>query len=78
MIGTFPPNTEFSEILLTLFKWLLVIGAGFYTVFAFVVIRQIQVMKKTLITTFSSKITILGLSHLAFAFGVLILFIFVL
>ena len=68
-------NLDFSLALLKTFKWFLVIGAGFYVVFAFVVIRQISVMKKTLITVLSPNITMLGYLHMVFAVGVFATFL---
>ena len=63
---------DFSQLglnspLLMLFKILLLTVSVIYGIFAVVVLRQISVMKKTLITPMSGKITILGWVHLAFA-----------
>lgn len=68
-------NAEFSFALLKAFKWAFIIGAGFYVIFAFVVLRQISVMKKTLITPFSPKIATLGYFHMAFAVGMFLIFL---
>ena len=54
------------------FKWLFVIGATLYMLFTLVVIRQISLMKKTLITEVSPLITTLGLAHFGLAIGVLV------
>lgn len=50
-----------------IFKWLLVIAFALYVVFAFIVIRQIYIMRKTLITSFSQIFTIIGYVHFAVA-----------
>jgi len=47
-------------------------------IFAIVVIRQITVMKNTLLTTFSPVLQIAGYLHLALAAFVLLLFIVIL
>lgn len=45
------------------FKWLFVAGAFLYTLFTLIVIRQIGLMKKTLITEFSPLIASIGVVH---------------
>lgn len=65
----------FSQSILMLFKLLLIIGGGFYVIFAFIVIRQITVMKKTLITVLEPEIFILGWLHLLAAIGLFVYFI---
>ncbi|NCN45299.1 MAG: hypothetical protein COU63_01095 [Candidatus Pacebacteria bacterium CG10_big_fil_rev_8_21_14_0_10_36_11] len=74
-------NPNFGSIgssfsLLLLFKVLIIILSGFYVLFSIIVVRQIAVMKKTLITPFSANITVLGWLHFLFATGVLLLFLF--
>jgi hypothetical protein len=59
-------------------KALFIVGAMIYLIFAFVVTRQIHVMKSTVITPQSGVMTLLGLAHLLLAFGVLLLFIMIL
>ncbi len=48
-------------------KWLFVIGFGLYVVFAFIVTRQISIMRSTLISTFSYLLTVVGYIHLLIA-----------
>lgn len=67
-------NLGLNSPLLILFKILLISLSIIYGIFAIVVLRQISVMKKTLITPMSGKITILGWIHLAFAGLVIITF----
>lgn len=62
-------------LILTLVKLLFVIGAILYLIFGFIVVRQIQLMRSTVITPFSGVIQLLGIVHLLFAFLVLALFI---
>lgn len=48
-------------------KFIFVVGAFFYLIYTFIVFRQVQVMKKTLITSFSPMINLLGLINLLLA-----------
>lgn len=67
------------QLMILLFvKVLFIIGAVLYLVFAFVVVRQIHLMRSTVITPFSNVIQLLGIIHLIFAFAVLFLFIILL
>lgn len=74
--GTFPVGI--NGFFLLGVKGLYIIGAILYLVFAFVVIRQIQVMRNTVLTPFSSVVQALGIIHLLMALAILILFITVL
>lgn len=61
-------NPEFINHSMELvFKWLFVIGAVLYMLFTLVVIRQISLMKKTLITEVSPLISTLGVAHFLMA-----------
>ena len=62
-----------SLLILLLLKILFVLGAFLYLVFAFVVVRQIQVMKGTVMTPFSPIVQLIGLVHLLIAFAAVIL-----
>jgi len=55
---------SFVQILL---KIIFVGAALFYLIYTFIVVRQIQIMKKTLITSFSSSVNLLGLVNLLLA-----------
>lgn len=79
ILGTAATDPAFGVVALEwVFKILFIVAAALYVLFAFVVTRQIHVMKNTLITTFSSMIQLLGYLHLALAVAVLIFFIMVL
>jgi hypothetical protein len=56
-----------QDLILALFKIVFVIGAFFYLIYSFVVAKQIKIMEKTLITGFSSIITLLGYINLTIA-----------
>ncbi len=53
-------------------KIVFVVSAALYLGYTFIVFRQIQVMKKTLITSFSPSINLLGLINLFLAGGLLV------
>ncbi len=72
--GLFDP-AQTQVLLLDFVKILFIIASLIYLVFAFVIVRQIQVMRSTVITPASGLMQILGFSHLVFAFAVLVLFI---
>jgi len=55
---------NFNTIIYVIEKAFFLIGALLYLVFAFVMVRQISIMKKTVITDLSPTITLLGLIHL--------------
>lgn len=59
-------------------KGLFIIGALLYLAFAFVVTRQIHVMRSTVVTPFSPVVQILGFVHLIMALLVLLIFIVIL
>ncbi|NCN83087.1 MAG: hypothetical protein GW947_03920 [Candidatus Pacebacteria bacterium] len=63
-----------GSILLTVFKFFFIVSAALYCMFAIVVVRQVVIMKNTLLTTFSPILQIVGYAHLALAVFVLLLF----
>lgn len=68
MLGnTIFDSLDLNSAVLGIFKIFFVIASLLYIIFAIVVVRQISVMKKTLITSFSPVITVLGFIHLIFA-----------
>ena len=67
-----------NQLILNLFQDFFIIGGIFYIIFAVVVIRQIIVMKKTLITSFNPVILTLGYIHLGLAVAVLLFYITIL
>lgn len=66
---------DISNVTTLLFKVLFIVAAFLYMLFAIVVVRQISIMKSTLITSFSTLLTSVGLAHLLLSIGVLIFFI---
>ncbi|MFH2118508.1 MAG: DUF5657 family protein [Candidatus Paceibacterota bacterium] len=69
-------NFAFDSALLTAIKLLFLIGGGLYFLFSFVVIRQIIVMKKTLVTPLEPEISLVGWVHLLLTAGLFLYFIF--
>jgi len=67
-----------SGIVLDLFKYAILIGAFLYVIFAFIVTRQISLMKNTLITSFSPVLTLVGWLHLLISIMVFIIFLLIL
>ncbi|OGJ37544.1 MAG: hypothetical protein A2383_00800 [Candidatus Pacebacteria bacterium RIFOXYB1_FULL_39_46] len=68
-------NFGLDNALLIVIKLLFIIGGGLYFLFSFVVIRQITIMKKTLITTLEPEISLLGWIHLLLVLGLFLYFI---
>jgi len=64
-----------GNILDSVLKTGFVLGAILYLIFSILVIRQIKVMRETLITDVSPMIKTLGLVHFFVATGVMVLFI---
>jgi hypothetical protein len=62
--------------LVEVFHWFFIIGSGLYCVFALLIVRQIGLMKKTLITDISPVVSLLGLIHLLLAVGLLGYYLF--
>jgi hypothetical protein len=67
-----------GALLLSLFRFLFITVAILYIAFAFVVTRQIKIMRTTLITSFSPLVRVLGYAHLLLAVAVLVIFLLVL
>ena len=64
------------NIMMTLLKIFFVLGSAIWLVYSFIVFRQISIMKKTLITKFSSNINLLGLINLFLAVIMFFSFLF--
>ncbi len=62
--STFP---EYDVVIGLFIKIIFIFAFGLYLLFSFVAIRQISIMKKTLVTPFSSVITLMGYLHFAFS-----------
>jgi hypothetical protein len=71
----YPPFSPivFNDLLLNGVRVLFYIGFFFYIVFAFIALRQIEIMRKTVITPFSPVVLLLGFLHLLVAVGALLL-----
>lgn len=67
---------SFDTALFGFLKALFIIGGALYFAFAFIVIRQIAVMKKTLITPVGTQVSFLGWLHLALTTCLFLYFIF--
>jgi len=63
------------DIVQIILKFIFIIGALFYLIYTFIVFRQIQIMKKTMITSFSSSVNLLGFINLLLATGLFVGFI---
>jgi hypothetical protein len=76
----FPVVTPDSITLVLLggVRILFYLGFVFYVIFAFIALRQIEMMRKTVITPFSPVMLILGLLHLLAAIGALVFVFFAL
>lgn len=59
-------------------KVLIMISMGIYAVFAFVVVRQVDLMTKTLQLGLESTIKVIAYLHFLFAVGLLLISIFIL
>lgn len=70
-----PSQEMVITTLYTLFKDLFILGAILYIAFAIIVIRQIAIMKKTLFTTFSPVVQLLGFIHLGAALALLLFYL---
>ena len=71
-------TTAANAVVLFFIKIMLITGALLYLIVSFIMIRQIQIMKSTLITPLSGILQLLGFLHLLFAIGVVFFFIFTL
>lgn len=63
-----------NSLFFSFLKVLFVTAGLLYVVFAIIIVRQIHTMQQSLVTSFSSKIGILGYIHLVLAILVLLFF----
>jgi len=68
--GEFDPQA----LLLQIFKVGFIAGGFLYIIFAFIIIKQIKVMKNTLITSFSPAIQLLGIAHFIYSIIIVIVY----
>lgn len=76
----FPGVTPDSISLLLLggVRILFYLGFFFYVIFAFIALRQIEVMRKTVATPFSAAVMLLAIGHLLLAIGAFVFAFFTL
>lgn len=67
-----------NALFLTGIKGIFLLGILIYFIFALIVVRQIHVMKKTLITPFSPVVQTAGYTHLLFVGVVGVIFLLIL
>lgn len=63
-----------TPIFLGLLKFLFILGAALYVIFSFVVVRQISLMRQTVVTSLSAFLQLIGYLHLLFAIIVVVIF----
>lgn len=61
------------EGVLTLLKVVFLIILAFYAIFALVIVRQVDLMSKTLITSVSPIVKAFAIIHAGFAIGLIVL-----
>lgn len=64
-----------NSIVLLIVRVLFYIGVGLYLLFAGVVVRQISLMRNTLVTPFSGTLKAIGYLHLLLALFAFVIFI---
>lgn len=68
------PSSLFeSEAVLVILKGAILILLLFYAIFALMVVRQVDLMSKTLITSISPVVKVFALLHAFFAIGLILL-----
>lgn len=67
-----------TPLFLGVMKVMFVIAAILYVLFSFVVVRQIELMRKTVVTSLSAFLQLIGYIHLVFSILVVIIFLLVL
>lgn len=73
IMPTNPSNIFDSELILIFVKGAILLLLIFYSVFALLIIRQVDLMSRTLISGVSSIIKMLALFHAGFAIGLIFL-----
>lgn len=67
--------SDLGSLTSIVFKILFILGAFLYVLFSIVVVRQISIMRSTLVTDYSAILTTLGYIHLLLSIGVLWFFV---
>lgn len=67
------PNFFNNAYLIIFLRWAILIILVFYVIFALVIVRQVDLMSKTLITPVSPLLKAIAILHAGFAIGLLVL-----
>lgn len=73
MPTTIPTNPFSSEAVLIFLKTAILIILVFYAIFALMIVRQVDLMGKTLITDISPAVKVLAIAHAIVAIGLIVL-----
>lgn len=73
MPTTIPIETLDSEATMVILKVAILIILAFYAIFALLVVRQVDLMSKTLITKASPVLKAFSIIHAGFAIGLIVL-----
>ena len=68
-----PSNLFASEAVLVFLKTAILIILAFYAIFALMIVRQVDLMSKTLITRVSPILKAFSIIHAGFAIGLIVL-----
>ena len=73
MPTTTPVDLFASEAILLFLKWAILLILVFYAIFALMIVRQVDLMSKTVITKVSPILKAFSIVHAGFAIGLIIL-----
>lgn len=73
MLTTIPVNSLDFEATMVILKVVILIILVFYAIFALIVVRQVDLMSKTLITEVSPILKAFSVFHAGFAIGLIVL-----
>lgn len=73
MPTTIPTNPFDPGVVLFFLKWTILIILSFYAIFSLLIVRQVDLMSKTLITSVTPFIRAFVILHAGFAIGFIIL-----
>jgi len=65
--------TSIPAIVQTIIKIMVLVGLGVYTIFAYIIVRQEQLMDKVIDETFEPVLRLLVLIHLLMAIGIMVI-----
>ncbi len=66
------PSFQLDRILFDLLNIAFLIGFFLYVIFAFIALRQIDLMRKTVVTPFSPVVLVIGILHFLAALALLV------